>query len=61
MAGKLPMGNKELLRAKVMEMVREGRISLPEEARRLKRSERANRYLQDGYLPAINARSSQRS
>jgi hypothetical protein len=55
------MGNKELLRAKVMEMVREGRISLPEEARRLKRSERANRYLQDGYLPAINARSSQRS
>lgn len=34
------MGNKELVRAKVMEMVREGRISLGEAAGRLKRSHR---------------------
>jgi transposase len=34
------MGNKELLRAKVMEMVREGRVSLQEAAVRLKRSYR---------------------
>ena len=40
MAGKLPMGNRELLRAKVMEMVREGRISLQEAAGGLKRSYR---------------------
>lgn len=40
MAAKLPMGNKELLRAKVMEMVREGRITLGEAAKRLKRSRR---------------------
>lgn len=40
MAAKLQMGNKELLRAKVMEMVREGQITLREAAQRLKRSER---------------------
>jgi transposase len=40
MAGKLPMGNKELLRAKVMEMVREGQLTLRQAAGRLKRSPR---------------------
>ena len=40
MAGKLPMGNKELLRAKVMEMVREEQITLREAAGRLKCSRR---------------------
>jgi transposase len=34
------MGNKELLRAKVMEMVREGQLTLQQAATRLKRSER---------------------
>lgn len=34
------MGNKELLRAKVMEMVQEGQLTLRQAAKRLKRSER---------------------
>ena len=35
------MGNKELLRAKVMEMVREGQLTLRQAAGRLKRSQRS--------------------
>lgn len=40
MAGKLPMGTKELLRAKLMEMVKAGQIKLREAAARMKVSER---------------------
>jgi len=40
MAGKLPMGQKELLRCKVMEMVKEGQITLGEAALRIKVSYR---------------------
>jgi hypothetical protein len=40
MAGKLPMGQKELLRGKLMEMVKQGKMSLKTAAGQLKISYR---------------------
>jgi transposase len=52
MAGKLPMGKKELLRGKIMEMVTRGQLTLKEGARQLKISYRQGKRIYAAYKTA---------
>lgn len=59
MAGKLPMGTKELMRAKLMEMVKQGNLTLIEVSKRLKISYRQGkrvyvRYKTEGDLGLLH-------
>ncbi|MDR2303661.1 MAG: helix-turn-helix domain-containing protein [Treponema sp.] len=66
MAGKLPMGQKELLRGKVMELVKRGQMTIRAAAKELKISYRQGRriyaaYEKDGDQGIIHGNTGKRS